>query len=158
MLRNLRPDRLRTACSICKTHGVRKACASILIGDAEILESNLPCNEHAEWTRSRPELRSKKTVQRAEMRCHRFRRDPIAEGLRIASLEIVSHFGFRLNAGVNVKSGSATDPEEILPWRRITQPEIIGESADLDGIGSFLREQNPRCRAAQIGKIIAAPK
>ena len=130
--------------AICEAHGIRKAGGGILIGDAEIIESNFARHEHAEWTRAGLELRSKKAVQRAETRCHRFRRDTVAEGLGIASLEIISHLRFNLNAGVNVESGSATNSQEILRWRGVTEPEIIGEGSDLDVIGRLLREQSRR--------------
>jgi hypothetical protein len=91
----------RTDCelraAICKAHGVRKACASILIGDAEILESNLPCNE----TRNGPGPvrnfgpRNPCSVRRCDVTASV--ETPSLKVCVSLRQKIVSHFGFKLN-------------------------------------------------------------
>src|SRR5216684_1405881 len=105
--------------SVGQAYRVDEARGRILVVDAEIVETNLARDEDAEGPGAGLELRSEKTMQRAELRIHQLRGHAIGEGSSEAALKIVRHLRFQLDAGMEVKRRPASNADEIAVRRRI---------------------------------------
>src|ERR1700746_3503917 len=93
--------------SVGQAHSVGEARSRVVIGDAEVLESDLASEEHAERPRASLELWPKKAVQSTEVSGHQLSSYSIGKGGGEVPLKIVSHFRFQLHVAVNVEGSPA---------------------------------------------------
>ena len=127
-----------------KADGIYETCGCILVADAEVIESDLAGHEDTEWAGASLEFWPEKPVEGAEPRVDQHGRHDIGEGIGVVALEVVSHLGFDLNAGSDVKRCSASHTDEVADGRRVAEAEIICERADFDVIAVLLRHEHRR--------------
>jgi hypothetical protein len=71
-------------------------------------------------------------VERAHAALHIYSSHAIAEGIGVVALEVVTHFCFELNVGMDVECCSSAEPDVVGGRTGITKAEIFGEDSDFD--------------------------
>ncbi len=84
----------------------------VLIGDAEINETECASDLGSKRSRAGLKFRSKQAGQGTEIGVYKLGRDPVREDAGEVPLEIIEHFGFQLNVGMYVERGAPAHADE----------------------------------------------
>ncbi len=125
----------------CQPYAVGKTGGRVVIGHTEILKAYLAGDEETERSRSRLEFWPEESMQRADVRSHRFSGNAVGKCLGIGSREIVAHLRFYLNAALDIERRAAAQAYEVFRGIHVGHSKIFGKSADLDVVGVVLRQQ-----------------
>lgn len=117
--------------AVAQTDRALEAGGDAVVGDGEIIESDLAGYEEAKGSRTRLELRAEETVQCSQPGVHDSRRDAIAERVRIVPLEVVGHFCFQLDAGPEAEGRAPAEANKVAGRAGIRKPIIVRENTDL---------------------------
>lgn len=125
-----------------------EARACVLIGNAEVHKADLPRHIDPEWSRTGLEFGSKQTGERAQPRGHELRGDPVGEDTGEVALEVVGHFGFQLNVGVDVETSASPDTDEIDVRIRGAKVQIVRKDSYFDMVGALRSDRGRQSQTA----------